>query len=277
MNSTRVALPKVRMAVPIALVAGSLSVLACFHLAGTRAATTVSGQAAQAAAVPPVPVLVELFTSEGCSSCPPADALLAKLDAKQPVAGAQAIVLSEHVTYWNEGGWRDPFSDEIFTDRQQQYVARMGLQSPYTPQVVVDGTADVLGSDAAALVRSLTRAAATPKPQLTIESPVWQGDVVHFAVRVANPIHAPLMAALASDATQSSVARGENAGRTLHHVAVVRVLKNMGNGAADGRPLTLKLGGDTGAGKSNPMRLVVFLIDSHSGKVQAIAEAPLTR
>jgi hypothetical protein len=151
----------------------------------------------------------------------------------------------------------------------------MGLQSPYTPQAVVDGTADVLGSDAAALVRSMTHAAATPKPQLTIESPVWQGDALHFAVRLADPMHAPLMAALADDAAQSSVTRGENAGRTMHHVAVVRVLKNMGTGAADGRPLTLKLGGGSDAGKA--MRLVVFVVDSHSGKVQALAEAPVAR
>jgi len=133
----------------------------------------------------------------------------------------------------------------------------------------------VLGSDAAALVRSVTHAAAAPKPQLSIESPVWQGDALHFAVRLADPIHAPLMAALAEDAAQSSVARGENAGRTLHHVAVVRVLKNMGTGAADGRPLTLKLGGGSDAGKA--MRLVVFVADSHTGKVQAVAEAPVAR
>lgn len=224
------------------------------------------------------PVLVELFTSEGCSSCPPADALLARLDATQFIPGAEAIVLSEHVTYWNDGGWRDPFSQEAFTERQHEYVVRLGLQSAYTPQIVVDGVADVLGSDAATLTRRVTRAAAKPKPQLNIEAATWQGDMLHFAVRTTDQDHSPLVVVLAEDQTQSSVSRGENAGRMLRHVAVARVLKDMGPNAADGRPLTLKLVADKGAaaqGKS--LRLVVFLVDRHSGRVQAIAEEPVRR
>jgi hypothetical protein len=235
-------------------------------------------EAAAPDSAPRRPVLVELFTSEGCSSCPPADALLARLDATQFVPGAQAIVLSEHVTYWNQLGWRDPFSMDAMTERQQNYAARFGLASVYTPQIVVDGAAEAVGSDSKALGREVAKAAEMPKTEIRIEDAAWEGDGVHFAVRTTGPLHGMLMGALAEDATQSTVPRGENAGRTLHHVAVVRVLKEMGRDAADGRTLTLKLESkDSTAEQGKTLRLVVFLTDSQSGRVQAVAECPVAR
>ena len=190
-------------------------------------------------ATEPVPVLVELFTSEGCSDCPPADALLAELDAKQFVPGAEAIVLSEHVTYWDHLGWRDPFSLDEATQRQEEYVRRFGLDSAYTPQMVVDGTSQFVGSDRSALQAAVSRAAARPKLKLTISGARWDRGSVRFAVKGEKAIGSKLVAVLAADATHSEVKRGENAGRTLHHTAVARALKVFSSEAVDGRLLEL--------------------------------------
>lgn len=236
--------------------------------------------AATVAATQRQPVLVELFTSEGCSSCPPADALLARLDATQFVPGAQAIVLSEHVTYWNQLGWRDPFSSDAMTKRQEHYAAHFGLESVYTPQAVVDGAAELVGSDGEGLRSAVGHAATSPKADLSIEDIHWKDEAVHFAVRSSASSRGTLTAALAEDAAQSSVARGENAGRTLHHVAVVRDLEELGANAADGRALTLNLPAanqGSQAAKSSNLRLVVFLTDRHTGRVLAVAERPITQ
>ena len=224
------------------------------------------------------PVLVELFTSEGCSDCPPADALLARLDATQFVPGAQAIVLSEHVTYWDHEGWRDPFSLEAMTERQQRYVDRFALDSSYTPQIVVDGTEQVVGNNVRAVTGALTRAASKPKSEVAIVDAHWTNGAVVFSMKAEPRNGTTLVAAIAEDATQSEVARGENAGRTLHHVAVVRVLKDFGANALDGRSLRLAADNVSHPGSSaGPLRLVVFLVDPKTGHVAAVTEQTVPR
>src|SRR5579871_3134619 len=109
------------------------------------------------------PVVVELFTSEGCSSCPPADAVLARLKHDQPVEGAEVIALSEHVDYWNYIGWSDPFSSHDFSARQSGYARAFRLNEVYTPQAVIDGRAEILGSDQGRAEEEIARAARTPK------------------------------------------------------------------------------------------------------------------
>ncbi|HUB30532.1 MAG TPA: DUF1223 domain-containing protein [Terracidiphilus sp.] len=221
------------------------------------------------------PVLVELFTSEGCSDCPPADRLLELLDTKQPVAGVHAIVLSEHVTYWNHDGWTDPFSMDELTERQKEYETRLGVPDSYTPQMVVDGAVQFVGSNGPALQSALEKAAT--KDALTIENARWENGGASFAVH-GSAAGAHLVAVLAADATQSSVARGENAGKTLHHVAVVRVMKDLGANAGDGRALKLAGGSlDHKDETSGRVRLVVFLVDHKTGHVVGVAEETLSR
>jgi hypothetical protein len=250
-------------------------------LAGPGTVTHVAAQADAARQ----PVLVELFTSEGCSSCPPADALLARLDATQFVPGAQAIVLSEHVTYWNQDGWHDPFSMNAMTDRQEDYKSRLGLAEIYTPQAVVDGAAQMVGSDERKLAAAVHSAAGATKPPLAIQDAQWSGNGVRFSVKGAADAKTVLMAALAEDSAETAVKAGENKGRSLHHVAVVRVMQEMGKGADDGRALLLKApagkagqAGQAGqAGETASMRLVVFVADRHNGHVLAVAEKTISR
>lgn len=224
------------------------------------------------------PVLVELFTSEGCSDCPPADRLLERLDATQFVAGAEAIVLSEHVTYWNYLGWSDPFSLAAADERQDGYGRQFGLQSVYTPQAVVDGAAQMVGSDEGRLRQAVAAAAARPTAELHIENARWENGKAHFALRAKLDPAARVYVALAADATHSEVARGENAGRTLHHVAVMRVMKQLGAKSADGRTLELAGAGlDHEAEATGPVRLVVFVTGPNGGAVVAAAEEKLSR
>jgi hypothetical protein len=231
----------------------------------------------QAQPAPRQPVLVELFTSEGCSDCPPADELLGELDSRQPISGVEAIVLSEHVTYWNHDGWRDPFSFDQMTDRQQDYARQFGISDVYTPQMVVDGAEQFVGSDAGKLTQAIERSAATPKIALEISNPHLAPDgSIAFSVQAPVDSKISLFAAVAENATVSEVLRGENKGRTLHHVAVVRVLKEFGSGKADGRALELS-GADLSAAEktATPLRLVVFLVNRHNNHVVGVAEHTL--
>lgn len=249
-------------------------------LACVCGSVVLSGQSPPTAASTPqrVPVLVELFTSEGCSDCPPADNLLEQMDIKQPIPGAQAIVLSEHVTYWNHDGWQDPFSLDAMTERQEDYDRRFGLDSSYTPQMVVDGTTQFVGNNPQALISAVTNAARTSKQPLSIENAAWDHGSVIFSVRGDASSRAKLFAVLAANATHQEVSAGENAGRTLHHVAVVRVMKELGSDSTDGRSLKLSGGDFKRKDESDgTVRLVVFLVDRKTGRVTGAAEQTLQR
>src|SRR5271163_3508295 len=129
------------------------------------------------------PVVVELFTSEGCSSCPPADALLQQLDQQQPISGAEIIALEEHVDYWNHDGWIDPFSSPEWTQRQQAYVT-LFKKDAYTPELVVNGQSQFLGSDARAAQFEIEKAAGALKTDVAITSSPEAKGAQRFTVSV---------------------------------------------------------------------------------------------
>ncbi len=237
---------------------------------------TAAAQSPQPANHTRVPVLVELFTSEGCSDCPPADRILEELDTQQPIAGAQAIVLSEHVTYWNHQGWTDPFSLDQIDQRQKDYGDQFRLDSVYTPQAVIDGSAQLVGNNGPGLAKAVAQAAATPKKPLTIAEAHWDNGAVSFVVQASDDKGSRLVAALAADATGKKITGGENSGRTIHHVAVVRAIKDFGSGGLDGRTLRLSAGSLVHDQASAPVRLVVFVVD-RKGRVTAVSEQNLNR
>jgi hypothetical protein len=189
---------------------------------------------------PPSPVVLELFTSEGCSSCPPADALLLRLLA-QPVDGVHTIVLGEHVDYWDRLGWKDRFSSPAFTRRQQVYANRFNLDSAYTPQIVVDGRIELIGSDGAALRKAIERAHREAHGALGVVVRARGANALDVAVEVRDlsPLgrgeRADIVVAVTEEGLQSNVTSGENRGRVLAHAAVVRHLATIGEATAEPR------------------------------------------
>ncbi|MFL5350664.1 MAG: DUF1223 domain-containing protein [Hyalangium sp.] len=180
-----------------------------------------------AASAPRTPVLVELFTSEGCSSCPPADAALARLAQKQPVEGVELIALGFHVDYWDYLGWKDPYASPEYGERQRRYALDGDDNRVYTPQMVVDGTRSFVGGEDEARAQAAV-AAKRSKVPLRLSTRV-EGDTVVVRVRMdmAPAQGLELWAALAEDGLSSDVKRGENVGRKLSHAAVVRTLATL--------------------------------------------------
>lgn len=183
---------------------------------------------------PPSPVLVELFTSEGCSSCPPADALLSRLEQSQAVPGAEVIALSEHVDYWNRLGWSDPYSSAEFSTRQNEYAGAFKTDDVYTPQMIVDGRTQFVGSNEDEARRAIADSARDVKAAVSVSIVSERERSIVISVRVDSlpgvnkDDSADVMLAITESGLRSNVTRGENSGRVLNHVAVVRKLFPIG-------------------------------------------------
>ena len=231
------------------------------------------------------PVVVELFTSEGCSSCPPADALLAKLAEKSPLENAQVIALEEHVDYWDDDqGWRDPFSSHDWTTRQYGYAEALGNGNPYTPQMVVDGTKGFSGGRAQQAVQTITEEASRAKIPVTLsQGNESKPSTENFSVQVGKLVPsakggaAEVWLAITETGLHSSVTRGENAGHELQHAAVVRSMRRIGEAKPDrdisfAGDAAVKLRADW---KRENLKAVAFVQEKKSLKILGAAEIVL--
>jgi hypothetical protein len=223
-------------------------------------------------------VLVELFTSEGCSSCPPADALLSKVNGSQTSGGQLVVGISEHVTYWNSLGWSDPYSSPAYTERQNAYSERFHLEGPYTPQMVINGAEQIVGSDRAALLHAVEKEdAESPRMFLRIVSLSVAANTLTVNLAASGDVPkqgADLMAVLADDSDRSNVLRGENSGRLLAHVAVARSITRVAKVKTAG-DLTVQIPIPASFQATQGHHLILFAQTPGNGRVLGTDTKPL--
>jgi hypothetical protein len=223
-------------------------------------------------------VVVELFTSEGCSSCPPADALLGGLGVEPALEGVEIIPLGLHVDYFNYLGWSDPFSSAQFSERQQQYARIFNSDEVYTPQMIVDGSERFVGSDQQKAIAAIINAAGQAKGTVAInlspdakDASTLDCNISIDGIHRSGDLAVDVLVAVTEDDLTSEVARGENAGRKLHHSAVVRTLGRVATiRAGDAMPF----GASTKisilpAWRADRLHVAVLVQDPQSGKILA--------
>ena len=234
----------------------------------------------------PTAVLVELFTSEGCSSCPPADRLLGRLETLQPVPGAEIIVLSEHVDYWDRLGWKDRFSSPDFSERQRAYGRKLA-SGAYTPQMVVDGSEELIGSDARAARNIIGHLARNPKASVNLRLPAAseKDSATNVSVEIeigdlpkafsAEPLS--VMLAISENGLETAIRHGENAGLQIKHRGVVRQLRTIGSigqGNSQKFSTSAEIKLQSNWNREN-LRAVVFVQGRRSGRVAGLTALAL--
>lgn len=218
---------------------------------------------------PKQPVLVELFTSEGCATCPPADKILAYLERQQPATQADIITLALHVDYWDYIGWKDEFASPLFSQRQEVYGQKFKLESIYTPQMVVDGETEFVGNEPGKAVSTVIKAAQNQKANVEISraNEKLKINITDF------PAHgeSTVFLVFAEDNLSNRVKRGENAGQKLEHVSVAREMKSIGsidaktNDFAFETDLMLQPKWET-----KNLKIIVFVQENASRKIWAV-------
>lgn len=260
-------------------VAGAVAIVALFGVKALK-----SQENPKPAASPASPVVVELFTSEGCSSCPPADAFLAKLVQQGPAHNLHIVALEEHVDYWDDQGWRDPFSSHNWTTRQDAYAGVLGNKNPYTPQLVVDGSVECSGDQPQRAVQAILKDSSEAKTSVTLsQGATGKPGSENFSVQIgkltptAKGGGAEVWLAITETGLHSSVTRGENAGHELSHAAVVRSMRKIGEAKPD---RDVAFSGDASIPIRNEWKLenlkaVAFVQEKNSLRILGAAEIPL--
>ncbi|NIJ52544.1 DUF1223 domain-containing protein [Dyadobacter arcticus] len=216
--------------------------------------------------------VVELFTSEGCSSCPSADALIARIQKEnndKPV-----YILAFHVDYWNRLGWKDVFSDPAFTKRQRQYASWLKLSSVYTPQAVINGSTEFVGSQETSMRKAITEGLGK-KAAVTIglEHVKASGNQVAFDYQINGTIaNSSLTVALVQRKAESRIRSGENAGRTLSHVQITRAIQTLILSGNSRGKTQIAIPRDV---KASELELLVLLQNNQDGSIIAASKAAL--
>ena len=215
------------------------------------------------------PVLVELFTSEGCSSCPSADRVLTQLEKEQSNPNAEIITLSLHVDYWDRIGWKDPFSSALYSQRQAVYGQAFNLDSNYTPQMVVDGQTEFVGSNMSNANKAITDSAKNVKA--TVELQRVENNLKVKIADIPKHENATIFLAIAEDNLSSNVTRGENSGKKLAHTSVVRELKSIGVVTAQQNSFTTEAAVQIQPDwKKENLKFVVFVQENGSRKILGV-------
>lgn len=216
------------------------------------------------------PVLVELFTSQGCPTCPAADKILTDLEISQPIAEAEIITLAWHVDYWDSFGWKDEFASPVFSQRQVAYSRALNIGETYTPQMFVDGTTHFIGTKLDKATKAITNAAKSEKTEITLSL-----DKDKIKISIPNlPKHerATVFVAFVQNNLSRKIGRGNNAGKTLLHSSVARDLRSVGSV----EPQTQKFETETflqfqPVWEKENLNLIVFVQENGSRKILAVS------
>ncbi|NQV83059.1 MAG: DUF1223 domain-containing protein [Rhodospirillales bacterium] len=210
--------------------------------------------------------VVELFTSQGCSSCPPADALLGELSKR-----ADVLALSVHVDYWDYIGWKDPFASPKNTARQHRYAKTLGMRYVYTPQLVIQGADHVVGSDRTKILAKIAKAAKLDRVAVGIRR---DGDGVRVSVPAAHGEQAAVWLAVYDSRRDTVIKRGENSGRTLSYYNVVRGMTRIGTWSGQAMDIRTSMADIASQGSDN---CAVILQSLKTGRILGVARVALDK